>query len=142
MGFETVKVDWVSDQLFLLRDHNDFPIVMTQPHGAIGADLLPLSVIGCAAWDIVAILRKERQQLTGMQVIANSEREEAPPWRFKSIDIVYEFAGRNLDAGQIRRAIELTETKYCSTYATLREVISITSRFEIVADQDKPGELD
>ncbi len=135
MGFETVKLDWAGDQVFLLRDRNDFPIVMTQPHGANGADLLPLSVIGCSAWDIVGILRKQRQQLTGVQVIANSEQEEDPPWRFKSIHIVYRFTGRNLDAGQVRLAIELTETKYCSTYATLREVVGITSLFEIVEEQ-------
>src|SRR5438477_9152911 len=138
MSVETVRVDWVGDQVFLLKDSNHFPIVMTQPQGAKGADLLPLSVIGCAAWDIVAILGKQHQQLASMQVMANSEREENPPWRFKSIHIIYTLAGHNLDRTRVRRAIELTETKYCSTYATLREAISITSQFDIVEVQLAP----
>jgi putative redox protein len=49
MTSETVRVDWISDRLFLLRDRNDFPILMTQPQGVNGADLLPLSLIGCSA---------------------------------------------------------------------------------------------
>src|SRR5437773_9760324 len=114
MRLETVSLDWAGDQVFLLKDSKQFPIVMTQPQGVLGADLLPLSVIGCAAWDIVSILRKQRQQLTGVQVTAESEREEDPPWRFKSIHIVYKLTGPNLDRERVRYAIELTETKYCS----------------------------
>jgi hypothetical protein len=55
---ETVHVDWVEEHVFLLRGHFGFPIVMTQPNGANGADLLPLTLIGCAAWDVMDILKK------------------------------------------------------------------------------------
>ena len=129
---ETVRVDWMKDQLFLLRDHFGFPIVMTQPGGVSGADLLPLSIIGCVSWDIVAILLKQRQQLTGLEVAASSVREEEPPWRFKSIHIVYRIRGRALNSDGIQRAIQLSETKYCSTFATLRQALDLSSEFEIV----------
>jgi putative redox protein len=132
MATVTVRADWVAEQVFLLRDRGDFPIVMTQPQGANGADLLPLSLIGCSAWDIVGILRKQRQHLTGLHVTAASEQEDEPPWRFKRIRILYRFTGRNLKAELIRRAIELSETKYCSIYATLRACVDITSEFEVV----------
>lgn len=127
-------MDWISEQLFLLRDRNDFPIVMTQPAGVSGADLLPLSVIGCAVWDVVAILRKQRQELTGVQVTAESLRDDEPPWRFRKIHIHYKFAGRNLNAGMIQRAIDLSENKYCSTFATLRDALEIASDYEIIAE--------
>jgi putative redox protein len=65
-------------------------------------------------------------------VTAESVREEKPPWRFKKIHIHYTFAGRDLNDQAIRRAIGLTETKYCSTYATLRQVVELTSDYEIV----------
>ena len=132
MPTETVRVDWVRDQIFLLRDRNDFPIVMTQPQGVTGADLLPLSLIGCALWDIASILQKQRQHVTALQAFADSEREEEPPWRFKKILIRYRFSGRNLNADLIQRAIELSENKYCSIYATLRAVVELKSEFEIV----------
>lgn len=129
---ETVAVDWMRDQMFLLRDRSGFPIVMTQPDGVNGADLLPLSVIGCAVWDIVSILQKQRQQLTDLQATAESLRDEQPPWRFRRIRIHYKFTGRDLNEEYIRRAIELSETKYCATYATLRDCVEITSDYEIV----------
>ena len=132
MPTESVRVDWISEQLFLMRDRNSFPIVMTQPHGVNGADLLPLSLIGCAAWDIMSILQKQRQQVTGLQVSAESERDDEPPWRFRKIHIRYRFSGRNLKAEAIKRAIELSETKYCSIYATLRDTVEIQSDYEIV----------
>jgi uncharacterized OsmC-like protein len=88
MPIETVSVDWVSSQQFLLKDQHDFPIVMTQPMGVNGADLLPLSLIGCAAWDVMTILKKQRQAVTGLKVTAESERDGEPPWRFRSIHSV------------------------------------------------------
>jgi putative redox protein len=131
MATETVRIDWIRDRLFLMRDRSGFPIVMTQPSGVNAADLLPLSIIGCSIWDIVIILQKQRQQLNGVQVTAESLREEEPPWRFRKIHIRYSFTGRDLQADLIQRAIELTENKYCSTYATLRQVVDLTSEYEI-----------
>jgi putative redox protein len=132
MPTETVHADWIDDQRFLLRDRFDFPIVMAQPNGVSGSDLLPLSLIGCAAWDVIAILRKQRQQVTGLQVAAESEREDEPPWRFQRIRITYRISGRRLDPKRVQRAIELTEQKYCSIFATLRQAVDILSEFEIL----------
>ena len=136
MANETVRIDWIRDQLFLMRDRFDFPIVMTQPSGVNAADLLPLSIIGCSIWDIVAILQKQRRQLSDVQVIAESIREEEPPWRFRKIHIRYLFTGRDLQEADVQRAIELTENKYCSTYATLRQAVELTSEYEIRNSHD------
>ena len=137
MTTETVRLDWVRERVFLMRDRSDFPIVMTQPNGVNAADLLPLSVIGCSTWDIVSILEKQRQQLTDVRVTAESEREAEPPWRFRKIHIHYTFAGRDLSEPAIQRAIRLTEEKYCGTYATLREVVELTSDYEIVKADER-----
>lgn len=132
MSIETVHADWVKDQVFILKDHLDFPIVMTQPHGANGADLLPLSLIGCAVWDVQSILIKQRQPITAISVTADSEREDEAPWRFLKIHIHYTIRGRRLEEKQVKKAIELAETKYCSIYATLKAAIEIDSDFEIL----------
>jgi putative redox protein len=108
---ETVQVDWIGDQQFLLKDHNGFPILMTQPDGVNGADLLPLSLIGCAAWDVIAILKKQRQQVKHFLATADYEREPDPPWRFCRIHITCHITGKRIDSKGVRRAIELTETK-------------------------------
>ena len=131
MPVETVSANWIDGQVFLLRDHNDFPLIMTQPGGVNGADLLPLSLIGCAAWDVISILKKQRQSISGFAVTAASEREGEAPWKFTRITITYRLAGRDLDEAAIRRAIELAEKKYCSIYATLQPVVELTSELVI-----------
>ena len=134
MHTQSVRVDWIERQVFLLQDQFGFPIVMTQPMGVNGADLLPLSLIGCSAWDVLSILQKQRQAVTRLEVVAESEREDDPPWRFLKIRILYGSGGRGVNASQIRKAIDLTENKYCSTYATLRQAIELLSEFEISED--------
>ena len=131
MPTETVHVDWLRDQVFLLRDHADYRIVMTQPDGVSGADLLPLSLIGCLAWDIIGILRKQREPVTGLRVTAESDRDPDPPWRYRSILIRYHFTGRGLRPERVQRAIDLSENKYCSIYATLRAAMDLRSEFDI-----------
>ena len=134
MIVEKTKVEWVSDRVFLLKDRNDFPIIMAQPAGVNGADLLPLSLMGCSAWAIMGIVQKQRQQLTGLSVSAESERESEPPWRFRKIRLRYRFTGHNLDARRIQHAVDLSEAKYCSIYATLREAVKLVSECEIIEE--------
>ncbi len=129
MPTEKVTAEWVRDQVFLLRDHQGFPIVMSQPDGVLGADLLPLSLIGCSIWDVASILRK--QALTRMEVEADSEREADPPWKFLRIRVLYRIWGTDIDRAAVERAIQLTEGKYCSTFATLKPAVEIVSRYEI-----------
>ena len=140
-----VQADWLVDNVFLLRDRHAYPVLMTQPQGVNGSDLLPLSLIGCAAWDVLSILRKQRQAVTGLRVVADSEQEAEPPWRFRRILITYQFSGPALQAQRIQRAIELSQERYCSVYATLREAVEIESRFEIVdalpAPDDGPARV-
>jgi putative redox protein len=132
MASEYVQVDWIRDKVFLLKDRHDFPIIMTQPQGVNGADLLPLSLAGCSAWDVVDIIQKQRQHLTAVQLVVESEREDQPPWQFRKIHIHYKFTGHNLNDHQIARAIELSNTKYCSIYATLQKAVELSSDYEIV----------
>lgn len=132
MAVETVHAHWVEENVFLLRDHFGFPIVMTRPLGVNGADLLPLSLIGCAAWDGLDILKKQHQQITALEVSADSEREEEAPWRFKKICLRYKISGHGIDQDAVRRAVALSEGKYCSIYATLRAAIELESEVEIL----------
>jgi putative redox protein len=131
MPIETVRADWVEDNVFVLRDRAGYSLVMTQPHGVNGADLLPLSLIGCLAWDVMGIVRKQRQPVEKLAVTAESERDAEPPWRFRSILIRYHFTGRGLRAERLRQAVALSENKYCSIYATLREAVALRSEIEI-----------
>jgi len=134
MRTEKVTAEWLADQAFLLKDHKGFPIVMAQPMGVLGADLLPLSLIGCAGWDVMSILRKQKQPVLRCEVEAESERDEQPPWRFRRIRVLYKIWG-GVDPAALERAIRLTEEKYCSVFVTLRDAVEIQSRYEILSEE-------
>jgi len=134
MRTEKVTAEWLADQAFLLKDHQGFPIVMAQPMGVLGADLLPLSLIGCAGWDVMSILRKQKQPVLRCEVEAESERDEQPPWRFRRIRVLYKIWG-GVDPAALERAIRLTEEKYCSVFVTLRDAVEIQSRYEILSEE-------
>ena len=135
MRTEKVTAEWLADQAFLLKDHQGFPIVMAQPMGVLGADLLPLSLIGCAGWDVMSILRKQKQPVLRCEVEAESDRDDEPPWRFRRIRVLYKIWGREVDRAAIERAVRLTEEKYCSVFVTLKDAIEIQSRYEIVNEE-------
>jgi putative redox protein len=129
---ETVNLDWVSNRQFILRDRNNFSIVMDQSNGVSAADLLPLSLIGCSSYDVIAILEKQRQKVKDLAVSAESTRDPAPPFTFRKIHIHYKVSGLGLDPVRVARAIQLSENKYCGVYNTLRQSVEITSDFEII----------
>src|SRR4030042_3987964 len=93
MATEKVTAEWQHDQVFMLRDQHGYPIVMAQPDGVLGADLLPLSLIGCAIWDVTSILRKQKQEIKRIEVEAFSERDDDPPWRFRKLRVLYRIWG-------------------------------------------------
>ncbi|MER3444270.1 MAG: hypothetical protein C4342_01275 [Armatimonadota bacterium] len=80
------------------------------------------------------ILHKQRQRVTRLEATATGQRAPEPPWRFEKILIRYRFTGRDLDPAAVQRAIGFSETKYCSIYATLRDVVELHSEFEIVQE--------
>ena len=100
-------------------------------HGAKPSDLVPVSLAACTAYDVVVILRKQRQDLRGLEVAITTEQDEDPPWRFRSIHCHYVLAGR-IDDRKAARAIEISEAKYCAVAATLRSVVALSHSHEIV----------
>jgi putative redox protein len=101
--------------------------------GAKASDLLPLSLAACTVYDVVVILRKQRQDLRGLEVRVTSEQDQDPPWTFRAIHMHFIVRG-SVDDGKAARAIELSESKYCSVAATLRSVVRLSHSHEVVAD--------
>jgi len=132
MTSETVSLNWVRERQFLMHDRNGFSILMDQPDGVNAADLLPLSLIGCSSYDVIAILEKQQQDVTDLGVTAESVRDPNPPWRFQKIHAHYKVSGHGIERGKVAKAIELAEQKYCSIFATLRDAVELTSDFEII----------
>jgi putative redox protein len=93
--------------------------------------LLLAGLAGCTAADVVDILRKGRQPIEGLVVRAEGERAPDHPRRYTRITLVYEVRGDGLDPAKVARAVALSEEKYCSVSATLREHVAVDTRIEI-----------
>src|SRR5262245_32250741 len=87
-----------------------------EPEGASPVDTLLAALGGCCGMDVIGILRKQRQQVTGYEVLVSGERRAEHPRAFTSIEIVHRVRGRSLSGHAIEEAIRLSDTKYCSVY--------------------------
>jgi len=128
-----IEVKWLEKRQFVGIDSTGHSVVLSSPADGIGmkpSDLLLVALAGCTAYDVVDILEKQRQKLVGLTVEISADQEPEPPWTFRRIHVVYRLRGE-LDPKAVQRAIELSETKYCSVAATVRCAADLTSEFEI-----------
>jgi putative redox protein len=132
MATKNVFLNWNPEENFILKDNDDHRVIMKKPKGVSASDLLPMALIGCASHDVVEILTKQRQDLQQLRVSAEATQDDDPPWRFRKIHIHYQAVGKGIDPEKLRKAILLSEEKYCSVYATLKDAIEITHDSEVV----------
>ena len=82
------------------------------------AELLLAALAGCAALDVASILAKKRQEYRAYEVaVSGEQREDRHPHVYQRIDVVHEFEGADLYVAAVRRAIELSATRYCTASA-------------------------
>lgn len=131
MATKNVTLHWDPEELFTVKDGDGRQIPINNGRGIGAADLLVMSLIGCSAYDVVEILRKQRQHLDQINIRAEAVQDDAPPWKFKAINIHFRVVGKGIDTEKVRKAIELSEEKYCAVYATLKDVVKITNEIEV-----------
>ncbi len=95
-------------------------------------ELLLLALGSCTGVDVVSILRKKRQNVTGYRVEVLGDRRPEHPRSYKRMEVHHIVTGRNISERSVAQAIELSEQKYCSVAATLRPTVEIVSSFEII----------
>jgi putative redox protein len=95
-------------------------------------ELLLVGLAGCTAMDVISILQKKRLEVTDFEVRVNGERAEDHPKVYTSITIEYVVTGKNIDLESVARAVELSETKYCSASAMLNKTAKIDNKITIL----------
>ena len=89
---------------------------------------------GCTAYDVVVILKKSGQDVTGCDVRLEAERATTDPKVFTRIHYRFKVRGRNLKKNVVEQAVRLSHEKYCSATAILAKTAEITRELEIVED--------
>ncbi len=124
---------------FLAHTGSGHHLVLDDGRGDTGmrpAELIPMAIAGCTAMDVISIMRKKRQPVTGYEVRASGEQAEDHPNAFTRIDVVHVVDGEGIDVEAVRRAIELSATKYCSVGATLSSGSTEIHHAYLVRDGD------
>ena len=99
-------------------------------------EFLIAGVAGCTAVDVVLILQKQRQKVSGVEVEATGARAPEPPQVYTEIELVYVVQGEGIDPAAVERAISLSEEKYCSASATFVQAgVTMRSTYRIEADE-------
>ena len=99
-------------------------------------EMLLLALGGCTAIDVVSILKKKRERVTGYRVEVSGARREEHPRAYTRMEVRHVVTGKGVSERSVAQAVELSETKYCSVAATLRPGVEIVTTYEIIEDSE------
>lgn len=123
---------------FVGQSGSGHTVVMDDAHGNTGTKPVELALLalgGCTAFDVIGILRKMRQRVTGYDVELQAEQRPEPPNVFTRVTIKHKLRG-SIDPAALQKAIHLSESKYCSVSAMIGKTAQIETTFEIVPEAE------
>jgi putative redox protein len=140
MGMEC-RIKWIDGMAFMAETGSGHAFVMDGAPEGGGRNIGPRPMEamlagtgGCTAYDIVLILQRSRQQVTGCEVQVSAERADTDPRVFTRMHFHFVVRGRGLKPSAVENAIRLSQEKYCSASVMLGKTAQITHDYEIVAD--------
>jgi putative redox protein len=132
-------IRWSGGVSFVGRADSGHDVIMDGAPDAGGENRgsRPMEVVligmgGCTAFDVVHILRKQRQNVGDCVAEIEAERASVDPKVFTQIHVHFKVSGRRLDAKKVAHAIELSAMKYCSASIMLGKTARITHDFELI----------
>ena len=135
MKLPHATVQWAGDDLLLGTSPSGHAQVLDfrgeRSVGPSPTELLLLALGACTAADVISILKKKRQAVTAYRVEVKGERREEWPRSFRKFELRHIVRGREISETAVKRAIELSEDKYCGVAATVRPTAEVISSFVI-----------
>ncbi len=137
----TVDLSWEGGFRFTSSDAYGHSVTVDAPQndgdefaGFMPGELLLTSLAGCSGIDVVNILMRQRQQVTGLRIKVKGTQAPDPPWVWQDVEMEYIISGKDLRSTLVERAIRLSEEKYCSIGATIAGRATVKSTFRIIED--------
>jgi putative redox protein len=131
-----INLRWVQGWQFVGADSKGHTLVLDSPSLGEGAGLEPMGLLlfglaGCMGMDVISILKKKQQKVVQFEMRVGGDRRPDPPRAWVRMHIELIVRGHQIDPAAVERAVELSETKYCSVYATLTPTVQITRSIKI-----------
>jgi len=129
------SVKWVGDELFMGTSESGHTLILDANGGSLAPSPLEnilISLGGCSSVDVVSILKKTRQNVTGCKVDISATRVDSVPKLFSDIHLHFIISGNDIAEKHVERAVSLSADKYCSVALMLNKSVNITHDFEII----------
>lgn len=131
------KVKWIGDELFLGTSESGHSLVLDANGGNLAPSPLEsvlISLGGCSSVDVVSILQKARQNISGCAVEISATRVDGVPRSFSKIHLHFVITGIDVKEKHVERAVNLSADKYCSVALMLNAKVNITHDFSIITE--------
>ena len=131
------EVKWVGGELFMGTSESGHTIVLDANAGALAPSPLEnvlISLGACSSVDVVSILEKARQDISGCKVEISATRVDSVPKLFSDIHLHFVIEGNSVSEKHVERAVNLSADKYCSVALMLNKSVNISHDFEIKAN--------
>jgi putative redox protein len=134
---QKIETNWNGDMQFdvaLSGGHiltvDAAPAVGGQDKGPRPKELMIASLAGCTGMDVISILKKMRVEIETFNISIEADMTEEHPKHYTKMHIIYQFKGRDLDMEKLKKAVELSQDRYCGVSAAYKKAMDLT--YEIV----------
>ncbi|RIJ50774.1 OsmC family peroxiredoxin [Maribellus luteus] len=138
MSKQQVKINWLEKMAFE-AEVNGHKLILDAAEEVGGENrgprpkpLLLTALAGCTGMDVVSILKKMRVELDNFDVIVEGDLTEEHPKQFYKMNVIYEFTGKDLSLEKLKKAVSLSEERYCGVSAMFKKAIEITTEIRII----------
>lgn len=137
------RVQWLDGRAFVGESGSGHAVVMDGAPEAGGRnigirpmEMLLIGMGGCTAFDVVMILERMREKVTGVDVALEAERAAEDPKVFTAVKLVFKVSGRKLKRANVERAVNLSAEKYCSATIMIAKTAKVEHSIEIIDVED------
>ncbi|WP_320112753.1 OsmC family protein [Draconibacterium orientale] len=138
MAKQEVKVSW-KDKMAFEAEVNGHKIMLDAAEAVGGEDrgprpkpLMLTALAGCTGMDVISILKKMRVEVEDFDVTVEGDLTDEHPKQYYKMNVIYTFKGKDLPLEKLKKAVSLSEERYCGVSALYRKVIEVTSEIKII----------
>ncbi len=138
---EIVTAKWLGKMAFEAESNGHIIILDAEPEvggenrGPQPKPFMLTALGGCTAMDVISILKKMRVEVEKFNVHVEGEQTEEHPKQYYKMHVVYKFAGKDLPMDKLKKAVELSEERYCGVSAVYKKVIELTSEIIVIENE-------
>lgn len=136
------RVQWLDGRAFVGESGSGHAVVMDGAPEAGGRnigirpmEMLLIGMGGCTAFDVVMILERMREKVTGIDIALEAERATEDPKVFTAVKLIFKVTGKGLKRANVERAVSLSSEKYCSATIMIARTAKVEHTIEIIDEE-------